>query len=178
MIESMALRLAQRLKNAEPEGTASVEVMKYSLVILLNLFFTILVIGLAGAITGKFGQTMLGLSAFMVLKFVSGGAHLRTALQCSVLSVVCVVAVPHIPLTDTWTQAVIVVSAVLLLLFAPSNLKGHTRIPDRYFPLLKLASVLIVSLNFFWLSSTVAVAHFIQAASTIRINRRRLKNEA
>ncbi|MGG1312854.1 MULTISPECIES: accessory gene regulator ArgB-like protein [Cohnella] len=173
MIEVLALRLAQRLKNAEPERTASVDVMKYSLIILLNLFFTVLVIGLAGAITGKFGQTMLGLAAFMALKFVSGGAHLRTALQCSVLSVVCMAAAPHIPMTEEWVQGTIIASAVLLLLFAPSNLKGHTRIPERYFPLLKLASVLIVSLNFFWLSSTVAVAQLIQSATTIRIPIRR-----
>lgn len=175
MIEAMALRIAKAIKQAAPENTASVEVMKFSLEGVLQTLLTVFFIGIVGQVTGTLAITMAGIAAFVILRFFSGGLHLRHAMHCSLFSTILLSAAPHIPLTHNWTLAVTSGNLLLILIFAPSNIEGHARIPKKYFPLLKLISALIICTNFVFLSSTLAVAHFFQAISTITLKKEVIK---
>ncbi|OXS53827.1 hypothetical protein B1A99_28430 [Cohnella sp. CIP 111063] len=172
MIESLALRIAESIKRADPDNTASVAVMKFSLEGIIQTLLTVLFIGTVGVITGTLGMTMLGALAFVILRFFSGGLHLRKAMHCSLLSTILLSIAPHISLNASWTVYFICINLVIIMIFAPSNIEGHARIPKKYFPLLKLISLLIIGVNFFFLSSTIAIAHFFQAVSTISLKRR------
>lgn len=172
MVESLALRIAKAIKRVEPERTASVEVLKFSLEFLMNTFITLLIIVLIGTVTGKLGQTLLGLGAFVVLRFFSGGMHMGKAFHCSLLTTLLITLAPHLPLDKPFTIALSVVSAAILLVFAPSNIEGHARIPTKYFPLLKLASVLIALSNLVFLNATIALVQLIQAVTTVNLKRR------
>lgn len=171
MIENLALRLAEALKRADPERTASVAVMKYSLEGILNTLVTVLILCGIGLLTGKLGATVLGFTMFAILRFFSGGLHVGSALKCSLYSVLLLSVAPHIPLTDEMIWYAGALSAAILLIFAPSNIKGHARIPEKYFFLLKIISVLIVCSNFLWLNDTIAVVFLMQALTTIRFGK-------
>lgn len=171
MIESLALRIAKAIKKIEPNQTASVEVMKFSLEFLFNTLITFIIISIVGWITGAIGQTFLGLFAFMVLRFFSGGLHFRKAIHCSLLTTIFITIAPHIALSRSGLFAIMGISFLLLLVFAPSNIEGHARIPKKYFPILKTISLLLVLSNLLFLNSTIAIVHLIQATTTISIRR-------
>jgi len=173
MVESLALRIAETLKRIEPDRTASVAVMKFSLEAIINTAFTILFISIVGLLTNSIGETMLGVAGFALLRFFSGGLHLREALHCSIISVILISSAPHIPLNMEWVYYTGIISVVIVLLFTPSNMEGYARIPKKYFPLLKIISTLIVSLNFIFGSSTIAIVFLIQSITTITFKKRR-----
>lgn len=172
MVEAMATRMAEAIKRIEPDRTASVEVMKFSLEVVINTLLTLFFIGIVGLITGEFGKTMLGLGAFVVLRFFSGGLHLSKALHCSILSVFLISIAPHIPMSKTGILVIGGINLIFILVFAPSNIKGHARIPIKYFPILKIVAALIVLINFLFLSSTIVIVQLFQAISTINLKRR------
>ncbi len=172
MVEALALRIAEAIKKIEPDKTASVKVMKFSLELIMNSLITFFLIGVVGLITGAFGKTMMGLGAFMILRFFSGGLHLRKAMHCSLLSTLLIAAAPHISLSEPLIIVIGGANLILMLIFAPANIEGHARVQRKYFPLLKLISVALVSINFVFLSSTIAWVHLIQAATTAIFKRR------
>ncbi|WP_167747185.1 accessory gene regulator ArgB-like protein [Cohnella luojiensis] len=167
MVGAIALLIAEAIKKVEPEKTASIAVMKYSLEVIIQTLLTLLYIGIIGILTDALTETMFGALGFVVLRFFSGGLHLRTAIHCSITSTILISIAPHIPLNGKWIIIVTGVSFVLMLCFAPSNIERHARIPKKYFPFLKLISTLIVALNFFFLESYLAMVFLFQAITTI-----------
>ncbi|WP_239614962.1 accessory gene regulator B family protein [Cohnella mopanensis] len=172
MIDSIALKMAEAIKKAEPTKTASIEVMKFSLVVILHTALTVVFIVIIGIITNSLELTMIGLMSFIVLRFFSGGLHLKKAINCSIVSTILISVAPHIPLAPELTIIIIGISLLIALFLAPANIINHARIPKKYFPLLKLISVLLISSNFIFMSSTIAVAHLLQAITLIPYMRR------
>lgn len=172
MVEVIALRIARALKRIEPEKTASIDVMKFALEAIINAFITLVFIAIIGLITGKPGETLLGFGAFALLRFFSGGLHLKSAMHCSIISAILISTAPHIPLTSNFIIIIQLVTLVLILIFSPSNIEGHARIPQKYFFILKIVSAIIVSLNLLLMSSTLCVVFAIQALTLIEFRRR------
>jgi len=172
MVDMISFRIARAIKRIEPEKTASIDVLKFSLEILINTLFTISTVAIIGILSGEFSATMLGLGAFIVLRYFSGGLHMQKAIHCSMISILAISIAPHVPLTIEWTRIFGIASLVLVLVFAPSNIEGHARIPKKFFPFLKIISAILVALNFLPLNSTVACVFLLQSITTIRIQRR------
>lgn len=175
MIEKLALRIAHYIKKIEPEKTASIDVMKFSLEALLNVFFTLLFILVIGTISGKTLETFLGFVSFAFLRFFSGGIHLRNAVQCSIVSTILISIAPHIPLSHSGERIITILSLALILVFAPSNIEGYARIPKKYFPILKLISFIIVLSGLFIDFPTFTIICFIQAIAIVPLSKFRLK---
>ncbi|MFC7749090.1 accessory gene regulator ArgB-like protein [Paenibacillus thermoaerophilus] len=171
MIESMANRIATRIKETNPEQTVSVAVMKYSLIILFTTIGGFVLTMAIGIVTGKALPTFLALISFAVLRFFSGGFHFKSALMCILGSTAVIAPLPHIPVNELAFYILMGGSLLLLLLFAPSNIKGNSKIPEKYYPLLKIVSMLVVSSNFIFHSEVMALAFFIQAI-TVALSRR------
>jgi accessory gene regulator B len=161
MIERMANQLAITIKQANPQRTSSVEVMKFSLIILLNALATIILTMAVGLVTGKFWDTVLVLISFAVLRFFSGGLHLRSSEACVVVSTAVLALIPHLPL-DQYTQVITIISFILTVLFAPSNAEGHHRVAQSKKLLFKLIASAIVASNFIWNSDVLAVSFLVQ----------------
>ncbi len=176
MIDSIALKLAEAIKRTEPSKTASIEVMKFSLIVVIHTAITFLIIVFVGALTHSLASTAVGLLAFIILRFVSGGLHLKKAIHCSIVSVIIITIAPHVSLTKELIIVITLVSLIIVFIFAPANIENHARIPTNFFPLLKAISVMIVFSNFFILSSTIALVYFMQAI-TLTPYRRRWENE-
>jgi accessory gene regulator B len=165
MIDTLAEKMALSLKKMNVDETASVEVMKFSLIAILNAASILILTATAGYITGKPWDTFLALTAFAVLRMFSGGYHLHSSDLCVAVSTLLFAAIPHIPMN---TMAVFVlngVSFILVFLFAPSRIENQTRIPPKYYPLLKIISALLVAVNFYLLSPAIALSFSVQALS-------------
>jgi len=64
LVEALAARLANSIKSANPENTASVPVLKYGLIILINFLTTFFLTLVIGIFLGKVQEVLLGLLVF------------------------------------------------------------------------------------------------------------------
>ncbi|MED1800640.1 accessory gene regulator ArgB-like protein [Brevibacillus porteri] len=171
MIESLAEKIAIAMKSVNSDQTASIPTLKFGLIIVINGFLIVLVSMVLGSLTGKAMETAVTIIAFVVLRLTSGGIHLHSSTACTVVSIGTMSVLPHIAISDKVNVILLVVAALLVLIFAPSRIEGHSNIDKKYYPTLKWISIAIVSINFFLLSPTVSKAFFVQAMSLIHIRR-------
>ncbi|MFC3772265.1 accessory gene regulator ArgB-like protein [Paenibacillus sp. GCM10012303] len=171
MIERLAKQLAVSIKTANPERTSSVEVMKFSLIILLNALSIIILTMSIGMITGVFNEAVIVIIGFALLRFFSGGLHLPTSEWCIAASTAVLVVVAHLPIYG-YTSWVTLASLVLVVLFAPARVEEHHRIAQTKTMLFKAVAILIVASNFFWSSDALAKALLVQSLLVLPIKRR------
>lgn len=163
MIEKIASRVAFSIKSANPENTASIEVMKFSLMIVLNTLSIILLSLIIGGVTGKFTETGIALLAFAILKYFSGGIHLNSSDYCVIWSTATMVLIPHTPIFEQWSVWMTLVSLMIVLFFAPANMHKKAKVPESFYPLLKIISFAIVGSNFILQSDLLAKVFLVQA---------------
>jgi accessory gene regulator B len=123
---------------------------------------------LIGLITGNLMDTIVVLVAFALLRACTGGYHLKSSILCIVYSSALMTIIPLIPMNHLVTLLLTTISILLILVFAPFGLENQNNIPKRFYPYLKLAGILFVSLNFFFLSDILAVSFFVQSVMLIR----------
>jgi accessory gene regulator B len=176
MIDTLAMRIATGIKNTNPEKTASIEVMQYALIGLINTSITVVLAFSFGLLTGKFSETVLFSLAFIILRSMTGGFHFGSSVKCTVVSTIMAAGFPHIPISVEMMFVFQILSLGLILLFAPSNIEGQTRIPTKYYPHLKIFSLLLVISNFFIGSPVIAFGFLVQSLTLIRFNKKEVKN--
>lgn len=177
MFDKWVMKAAVWIKNENPEKTASVAVLHFALTGLLNSLVIFTIVVLIGAISGHIGDSLLASLFFVLLHFFSGGFHFKSAWMCTLFSSCIMAAALLIPLSIEWLYIITVFTIIIIVAFAPSNIENHARIPKRYFPILKLISILIVAMNLFTQSTAVCFAMFFQALlvipySELKIRRR------
>lgn len=165
IIEAWSEKIAVSIKNANDKETVSVGVMKFALIILFNFSIPFLLSLGIGVVSGTFKGTLLAIIAFAILRMLSGGYHFKSSNVCMLSMVVVAVVPPYIHLLEIWTLILTIISLVLVLLLAPSNMRGYHRMPEKYYPLMKIASALLVSSNFLIASEIMALVFTIQAIS-------------
>lgn len=163
VIDRMALSVAESIKKVDAERTPSVDVMKFSLYILIHTLFTVILICIVSLIDGKFLLTIAGLGYLMLLRQFSGGYHVHSSWLCTILSVILVSLAPFVPLDTTYIYLLTAVNAVMMLLFAPSHMKGYSRVPEKYYVVLKIIAFLIVCANFGFTSATLSIVALFQS---------------
>lgn len=166
MIEKLANYIANRIKAADPEGTTSVEVMEYALGVIFNMVFTVLLSCLIGWFSGELIETMIAVVGFGVLRYFSGGIHMRSLTACTIVSTAIFSIVPHIVLSSSIVLILNGIAALIMLFFSPNTYYEETINPAK--PALsntgmRAASVLIVATNFYFSSSTLVLVFLIQA---------------
>jgi accessory gene regulator B len=173
MIDMIAGRIATSIKNANPEKTASIDVMRYALILLINISITTIIALAVGLITGKFIETVLFSLAFIILRSSTGGFHLDSSVKCTIVSTCMASLFPQIPITSQMMFSFQIISLLLILIFAPANIEGQTRIPPKYYPHLKVFGLLLVSSNFILAIPILSFGFFVQSLTLISIKRRR-----
>lgn len=164
--------IATWIKNANPEKTASIEVMEYALSIVINTVIIVSMSLMIGFISDEFIETAITLFSFALLRFFSGGIHLKSSFGCIATSILVCSAIPHLPeLSANWIFVATFVSILLLLFFAP-HIDGETKIKKSIRPFLKWFSVVIVCSNFILCSSILSVIFLVQSLTVIPEARR------
>ena len=160
MIEALTRRIVLFIETHNDRKHVSSAVMVFALQSLLTNVLTIVFSLLIAAFLGTLKETALALFAVAVLRNLTGGLHFKSATVCVVVSTLVVVLIPFIPI-DRMTGLVLTVASVLLVFFfAPSDLKGRTRISDRGLQIMKIAGLLLVCSNLAFQSSLLALSFF------------------
>ncbi|MCJ7842446.1 accessory gene regulator B family protein [Lederbergia sp. NSJ-179] len=119
MFEKWAIAFADQIKKANPEETAPQDVLVFGFTIIFNLLFTLLLVMVAGwLLDATFIILQIGIS-FMILRILSGGAHLNQSLTCSIASLLLMVALLWLPQKDIYVYSYWFISLLLILKFAP-----------------------------------------------------------
>ncbi|ODA08491.1 accessory gene regulator ArgB-like protein [Paenibacillus polymyxa] len=171
MIEPIALRMAQHIKSVVPNHPASVAVLKHALAVILNIFFITASTIVIALLTGKVGEVVTIMVAFAFLRQMTGGIHLKTGMGCVVVSTLLFTGLSFINLDYKWTIGATLVSMLLILVFAPAGIEKQTRIPPRYFPLLKVGAFIAVSFNLWIANPFIAISILAQTLSLINVRR-------
>jgi accessory gene regulator B len=166
MIDNISRRMAVAIKNNVPDHPTSIAVMQHSLSFLLNTAFIISFSLIIAFFTNTIGETTLALFAYAILRQVSGGAHLKSGVLCVVVSTTMIACISLMSFNSEIVLIINLLSVIMTLLLAP-KIHRRTRIKPKYFPLLKIISLLIISTNFFFESPVLASAFFIQNLSLI-----------
>lgn len=168
IIEAWSEKIAQSIKKTDENITVSIPVMKFALIIIINFTIPVIVSLLIGLLTGKFLETGTAIVFFVLLRLLSGGFHFQSPIPCMITMVVITALPPHFSLPDMWITAFTAVALILAALLAPSNLRGYHTMPEKYYPLMKAASVLLIGTNLFIHSSVIASVFLIQGILLFR----------
>ncbi|TVX91535.1 accessory gene regulator ArgB-like protein [Cohnella terricola] len=171
MIERVAHKLAVSIKHAAPDHPASIEVLKFPIVAFINaISIVILSIGVA-LLTNRMTETIIALVGYALLRQVSGGIHIKSGELCILVSVFMITIFSMADFTQPILMILNSISLLLVILFAPSRIENQTRIPPKYYPILKIISALMISTNFLFNSSVLSAAYFVQSMTLIRWRR-------
>lgn len=169
MINSLAQLIAVRIKLVVPDHPASVNVLRYSISFFLNALFIITISLIFALFTHRIPEAAIVLVAFATLRQVSGGAHLKSGTLCVIVSTAIITVLSYMSfLNDSYILWFNVTSLLLVSLFSPSRIDQQTRIKERYYPLLKWISILMVCSNFLIGSSVLAATFLAQSVTLIR----------
>ncbi|QUL57604.1 accessory gene regulator B family protein [Paenibacillus tritici] len=171
MIEHLARLIARKIKKEAPDHHASMEVMEFSLSILINAAMILLFTLLISVITDRVFEAIVALIAFPILRQMSGGFHLKTGMGCVLFTTVLMTAISYSNFSESTIVVLGIISLLLAIIYAPSGIENQSRIPKKYYPLLKVISIIIISTNFFILSPIIASAFFVQTLTLIKLRR-------
>lgn len=119
MFEKWAVALADQIKKINPEETEPHDVLVFGFTILLNLLFTFLLLLIAGWLIGAPLLTVEVTLSFMILRILTGGAHLDRSIACSITTMILVLTFVWLPVSPVLLFCYFVVSLILIVRFAP-----------------------------------------------------------
>ncbi|QGQ96764.1 hypothetical protein EHS13_18710 [Paenibacillus psychroresistens] len=168
IVYRLADNIAQSIRRNDPESS-SIEVLRFALIALINAVIVIGSMLVVGALTGHFLDTLIASFAFPVLRYFSGGMHLRSSALCNVISVVIIAICVYTPM-EYWYNGLVLnaLSIGFLAIYAPSGIKQSKMKKENYF-ILKCIAILIVSTDFIFHSSVLSIALFAQSVTTVPI---------
>lgn len=163
MIDRIADRLAWKIKSMNEEETASVELLSYFFAFVITNLSVVIISLSFSMLWNTLTETILAMTGFAILRAVSGGYHIQSADLCVVLSTAMMISIPLIPLSLNLTITLTFLSLLLVAVYAPANIKKQTNIPESFHKYLKFISIVITASNFWFMSSVLALAFFIQS---------------
>ncbi|SCW85189.1 accessory gene regulator B [Paenibacillus tianmuensis] len=167
-IDSMASYLAKVIRKHN-EHAGSEIALKYALSLTINTSLATIVSLLISVITNRFNEAIIGICIFLLIRYVSGGIHLSSSLACCITSILIFVTIANVPTEYTQLSVYLnIISFIILLFTAPNNIKDVSRIPQKFYPLLKIVTLVIISSNFFIKSTVFTAAFIIQAVLTMK----------
>ncbi|MDQ1909864.1 accessory gene regulator B family protein [Paenibacillus sp. GD4] len=168
-IDRSANSLAKVIYSHYPEG-ASETVLRYSLTLLINTVTSVSFVIIFSFFTNHLLEAICVIAFYTILRFFSGGMHMPTSLACSIASILTFIIVTHIDYNfQPFGLLLTIVSALILLKTAPNNMENSSSVNPKYYPHLKVISVLIVLSNLYFHSSFLASAALAQALLTTKI---------
>ncbi|WP_019909609.1 accessory gene regulator B family protein [Paenibacillus sp. HW567] len=167
MIELLAAKMAFSLKRSVPDHPSSVEVFKFAIAMMLNVIFIVLATLGISLFTGHTGEAAAILISFALLRQLTGGIHLKSNLQCTVVSTLTFTGISLLVLPELWTVLATTAALLAILLLAPVGIDQQSRIPPKYFPYMKLAALLLVASNYFILSPVLALSFLAQSVTLV-----------
>ncbi|CAM3511247.1 accessory gene regulator B family protein [Marinicrinis lubricantis] len=166
MIKAFSYRLAVSLKSFSGVHEASVQVLQYALINMINIVSIIIIISIVSGILGTFPETMLALILFIIIRFLSGGSHLKQAESCIIVSSAILSIVPFVPVSAAVIWPIGFISLLLHILYAPQKLKWR-KIPERHLIYFKISSCIFILSGLVVESDVFALVCLIQSVTLL-----------
>lgn len=166
MIERISLSTARAIKRNAPDHPTSEAVLKYALEVVYNAVFIVGLTLVLSLWTGKTNEALMVMGAFALLRQLSGGVHLKSGMACVCVSTILFTTLSIINLSD-YIYSLNIMSMILVLFFSPSGIEKQTRIPKKYYPLLKFGSVLLMLVSFYLNNESLTIGFFVQSVTLI-----------
>jgi accessory gene regulator B len=169
IIDRSALSIAQKIHRTYPEG-ASEAVLKYSLSLIINTLSAVTLVLLIGLLTGHTLEALIVIISYTTLRYFSGGIHLSSSLSCCLFSIITFTLLSHLEFYYNVIGIYLNIISIIILFFtAPKGIEKVSSVDPKYYPVLKIVSMIIVGSNFFFQSSLLAGVFFTQAVLTTNI---------
>lgn len=170
MIETLSRSIAHKIKAVDPEGiTASVNVMAYALGVYLNFFLTAVLVVITGLLTNSLGMTIVSFTAFCVIRFFSGGFHFKSLTLCSFVTAALIAPIPHIEIMRTYVLLLTIITGLIFLRFSPNMDEETTNMNPKYYPAMKVISLMLVFSNIFIQSDVLTLTFLVQGVLIVPI---------
>jgi accessory gene regulator B len=162
--DKSAYFLAKAIRN-NYEDAASEEILRFSLVIVINTFAAVIFSLLLSLFTHRFYECMIIIAAYTVLRIFSGGIHLSSSLGCCLLSFSVFTLDSLIKFNYLYYGLILdLISLLILLLYAPSDIENAVKLDKKFHSVLKMVSILLVSCNLLFVKSyLLSLAFFTQS---------------
>lgn len=171
MIERLAERAALAIHRIDPQRTASVPVLRYGFIVCLEGALIAALTAAIGWVAGKPGETLLTLALFVAIRQMSGGFHFRSSTLCIAFSTALLSLLPHIPLPERAPLYLTLCGLASFAAFAPSGIKGRTRISEKNYKWLKIISLIFISINLLMQYEIFAKVIITQALLIVKYRR-------
>jgi len=162
LIEATAWRIAKHIKSIVPNHPAPIEDLNHSLIISINFFTVIGLTALGSIFTSHGKEAVILLVAFAVLRQLTGGLHLESSTWCAVATAGTATILSLVTLDHITATVLTVIGLLCVMIFAPAGIEDQTIIQPRYYPILKVAGMIVIASNFFIGSRYAAIAFFSQ----------------
>lgn len=166
-LDSIALDIATHIKTVAPNHPSPVNVLKHGITVAINTFSIILLTLGISFFTGMVWEAIQAMISFSLLRRIVGGLHLKSNMLCIVVSTALLTVLSYSKLDYNWIVITSILSIILVLFYAPSRIKGKTRIPKQYYPLLKIGGAALIVLNLWLFLPVVAASFFVQSLTLI-----------
>jgi accessory gene regulator B len=174
IVENTAKVIAESIKKANPDQTASLEVLEFSLKIIINALAVILLSIGFSLVLGTLKTTCLAMIAFALMRSITGGYHIKSSDLCVLVSSILVLIITLISKVE-YIEYFNFFSIVILIIFAPMDMQIQSNIPEKYNLYLKIISIALVTLNMTFIKSDIlSAAFFVQCLTLIKFKKRRL----
>jgi len=171
MIERLAEYLAITIKKNGGDAAVSVSVLKFALTLLLSIFFIFFFSGIIGFFLSSVFSIYLSLLVIGILRYFSGGWHLKSGLSCVLFTVAVVTLISQAPTLAVSTQLILnLISVFLVTLLAPT---GHGQIirSSRQRIRFKWVAIVIVIVGALVQDSIITLSILFQSLTLITIKR-------
>lgn len=167
MIKSLSAQLSGYIYHNNERKHVSQEVMQFTLIGIFTNVITIVLSLSIGLIDGMFQETCFAVASLAVLRMLTGGRHFASPEVCILVSTAALVAVPFIPVSELLIYIMAIVSAILIWLYAPVDMKEKTRISDRSLLIMKYSGMALVLTNMLIQSDILSVSWFTASLTMI-----------
>jgi accessory gene regulator B len=163
VIDKAALAIAHSIRRNYSDA-ASIDVLKFSLGILINTFCAIFISFTICFFTQHFHQVILVTLVLLFIRFISGGIHLNSSLSCCIVSIIILTMLAHIDFQYRVLGFIFdSISCIIFVLRAPNGIQNVSTLDPKYYPFLKFLAVITIFSNLFIQSSMLSALYFIQA---------------
>jgi accessory gene regulator B len=164
-IDIVAIKLAQFVKN-NYDSSDSIGKLTYSSIILVNTLVAVLISFIICIFTGHLSEFAIVFVALIILRYFTGGAHMKTSLGCCIFTIVVIVAVVHT--TYSYVYLGLIFDMISLILFAykaPSDIDVIRKVSPRVKMTIKILFMFVISVNFVLQSTLLSSIIIVQALS-------------
>ncbi|MBP1154704.1 accessory gene regulator B [Paenibacillus sp. PvR052] len=169
LIDRSAASITRAIRNNYAEA-ASEKVLFYSLSLFINTSIAIISTLILCAFTGRLQEAVITIFSFLFLRYLSGGAHLKSSLGCCLFSLTILTTLAHIDYSYFTIGFILnILSFIIFLMKAPEGLENISRVNPKNYIWLKWICLIYLSSNFFIQSSLLSAIFFVQSVTLTKL---------